>query len=88
MITVRFPSMLRRPGLPAELVIDEPIASLDQLVRALDRRSPGLAAALDDTIYNFAVNDVLVLHGERQHPVRDGDVVEIVPTISGGESPR
>jgi molybdopterin converting factor small subunit len=26
----------------------------------------------------------MLLHGVGDHPVRDGDVVEIVPTIAGG----
>jgi molybdopterin converting factor small subunit len=30
------------------------------------------------------VNDVLVLHRARRHPLMDGDTVEIVPTIAGG----
>jgi molybdopterin converting factor small subunit len=84
MITVHLPSILRRPGTSTELDIAEPVATIGDLVAALDRASPGLAAALDDAIYNFAVNDVLVLHGARHHRLADGDRVEIVPTISGG----
>jgi molybdopterin converting factor small subunit len=33
---------------------------------------------------SVAVNDVMLRHGVRQYPVRDGDVIEIVPTIAGG----
>jgi aldehyde:ferredoxin oxidoreductase len=83
MITVRFPSMLqRRAG--RELTFDEPLADLGALLDALDRRVPGLGGDLSDPIYNFAVNDEMLLHGVRIHPLKDGDVVEIVPTISGG----
>jgi aldehyde:ferredoxin oxidoreductase len=83
MITVRFPSMLHaRAG--QQLAIDEPLADLGALVDALDKRIPGLARELADPIFNFAVNDEMLLHGIRTHPLMDGDVVEIVPTISGG----
>jgi molybdopterin converting factor small subunit len=30
------------------------------------------------------VNDEMLLHSVDRHPVKDGDVVEIVPAISGG----
>jgi molybdopterin converting factor small subunit len=83
MITVRFPSMLH--GLAGrELTVDEPVADLGALLDALEQKIPGLARDLADPIYNFAVNDEMLLHGVRTHPLRNGDVVEIVPTISGG----
>ena len=81
-ISVRLPAMLRR-GFET-LTITEPVRTIAQLVAALDHAQPGLAARLDDTIFNFAVNDEMLLHGVHQHPVKDGDVVEIVPAISGG----
>ena len=67
-----------------ELTVDEPLADLGRLLDLLDRRVPGLGRDLADPIYNFAVNDEMLLHGVRAHPLKDGDVVEIVPTISGG----
>ncbi len=83
MITVHFPSMLHaRVG--QTLVIEEPIASIAALVDALDRRVPGLARELADPVYNFAVNDEMLLHGVLQRALADGDVVEIIPTIAGG----
>jgi molybdopterin converting factor small subunit len=83
MVTVRFPSLLHaRAG--RELVIDEPVSDLGALLDVLDRRVPGLSRELADPIYNFAVNDAMLLHGVRAHPLNDGDIVEIVPTISGG----
>lgn len=84
MIIVRLPAILRQPEMPPEIQVDSPVATIDELVIALDGRYPGLASSLEDTLFNFAVNDVLVLHGARQHPLADGDVVEVVPTISGG----
>ena len=84
MITVVLPSILNRPELSGDVLIDEPVANIGELVGALDARYPGLAADIDDAIFNFAVNGRMVLHRVRQEPVGDGDVVEIVPTISGG----
>lgn len=87
MITVRLPSILRKPGEPSEIVVTESVETIADLVRAMSVERPDLAEALDDPIYNFAVNDALLVHGARQHVLTDGDVVEIVPTISGGGSP-
>ena len=84
MITVRIPSILRADGWPDEIAIDAPVATIEALVSELDRRVPGARARLDDAIFNFAVNDAMILHGARAHPLRDGDTVEIVPTIAGG----
>jgi molybdopterin converting factor small subunit len=53
-------------------------------VEVLDQRMPGFREQLDDSVFNFAVNDEMLLHRARERALRDGDVVEIVPTISGG----
>ena len=82
-ITVRLPPMLRRDGSDT-LIISERVRTIGELVGALGRAQPHLAAQLDDTIFNFAVNDEMLIHGVDDHPVSDGDVVEIVPAISGG----
>lgn len=84
MITVRLPSMLRRPGMPAEIRIESPAPTIETVVYALDARYPGLAGELDDSIFNFAVNDALVLQRARQKTLHAGDVVEVIPMISGG----
>ena len=84
MITVILPSILNRPELSGDVVIDDAVATIGDLVNALDARYPGLAAEIDDAIFNFAVNNQMVLHRVRQQPLADGDIVEIVPTISGG----
>ena len=81
-VTVRLPAMLRRG--PDTLTITEPVQSIAQLVEALGRIQPDLPAQLDDPIFNFAVNDEMLTHGVDHHPIKDGDVVEIVPAISGG----
>jgi sulfur carrier protein ThiS len=77
--------MLRPHAGGAEvLTITAPIFTIAELVIALDRKAPGLAAKLEDAVFNFAVNDEMLLHRVQQHPVKDGDRVEIVPAISGG----
>lgn len=72
------------PGSGGELRIDEPVANLAQLVAALERLRPDLRDHLHDSLYNFAVNDALVLHGADDYPLQPGDIVEIIPTIAGG----
>ena len=84
MITVRLPSTLGG-GAGTILQVDEPVARIADLIEVLDRRVPGLKAQLDDAIFNFAVNDEMLLHGARERALANGDVVEIVPAISGGQ---
>ena len=81
-VTVRLPAMLRRGS--DTLTITESVHSIAQLVTALDHAQPGLAARLEDSVFNFAVNDEMLTYGVDHHPIKDGDVVEIVPAISGG----
>lgn len=82
-VTVRLPAMFHATAGP-EVVIDDPVHDIAGVHDALDRRFPELARELSDPMFNVAVNDVMLLHGVRQYPVKDGDVVEIVPTIAGG----
>ena len=83
MITVRFPSTLRLgPGDTIE--VSEPVATIDDLVDALDRRHPGFREELNDTVFNFAVKGEMLLYQARDRALRPGDVVEIIPTIAGG----
>lgn len=85
MITVQLPAMLRPHAGGAEAItIAAPVGTIAELVAALTRKAPALAAHLDDAAYNFAVNDEMLLHRVGDHPVRDGDRVEIVPALSGG----
>jgi molybdopterin converting factor small subunit len=82
-ITVRLPSAIRvGPG--DTLTVEEPVGSIAELVEVLDRRIPGFRELLEDSVFNFAVNDEMLLHRARQRTLSDGDVVEVIPTISGG----
>jgi len=80
---VRLPGTLR-VGPSDTLTFTEPLATVAALVDALDARIPGFRDQLDDSVFNFAVNDELILHHARTRPLADGDRVEIIPTISGG----
>ena len=82
-ITIRFPAMLHAAA-GTEVVIHEPVKDVAALLLALERKVPGISTQLSDPIFNIAVNDEMLLHGVRKHPLKDGDTVEIVPTISGG----
>lgn len=83
MITVKLPSTLRI-GASDTLHVQEPVATIADLVAVLDRRIPGFGAQLSDAVFNFAVNDEMLLHRARERALKDGDVVEVIPTISGG----
>mgnify|MGYP000663312027 CR=1 FL=1 len=83
MITVRLPGTLR-VGPSDTLMFNQPLATIADLVNALDVRIPGLKDQLDDSVFSFAVNGELLLHHARDRHLTDGDTVEIIPTISGG----
>jgi molybdopterin converting factor small subunit len=82
-IRVRLPAMLRDIA-GDEIVVDEPVHDLAAVRAVLEHRFPALAARLSDPIFNVAINDVMLLHRVSQHPVADGDVIEIIPTVAGG----
>ncbi|MGH9348088.1 MAG: MoaD/ThiS family protein [Vicinamibacterales bacterium] len=85
MITVSLPAMLRPHAGGADvLTITAPVHSMAELLAALERSAPRLMRQLDDSVFNFAVNDEMLLHGVQAHELKDGDRVEIVPAISGG----
>jgi len=83
MISVLLPASLRVSD-SDRLEVHDRVTSVAELVDALDRRIPGFRDQLDDSVFNFAVNDEMLLFQARERALRDGDVVEIVPTISGG----
>ena len=83
MITVRLPSTLR-VGPADTLAVTDRVGTVGDLVEVLDRRIPGFREQLDDSVFNFAVNDEMLLYHARDRRLADGDTVEIIPTISGG----
>jgi molybdopterin converting factor small subunit len=83
MITVRLPAALGTGG-EQTLRVVERVGTIAELVDVLDRRMPGFRDQVDESIFNFAVNDEMLLFRARERALKDGDVVEIVPTLSGG----
>ena len=83
MVIVRLPSTLQAAATDT-LEIREPVADIAALIDVLDRRIPGFRDQLNDSVFNFAVNDEMLLFRARDRTLRDGDVVEVIPTISGG----
>jgi molybdopterin converting factor small subunit len=79
-ITVYLHSTLRPHAAGAEtLTITQPVQTIAELVIALERQAPRVAAELADSMFTFVVNDETLRGGVLQHPVREGDRVEIVP---------
>lgn len=86
MVTVIFPSTLH-VNAGNRLEVHDDVKTVAELVDAIDKRVPGFRDQLDDSVFNFAVNDEMLLYHARDRALRDGDVVEVVPTISGGQAP-
>jgi molybdopterin converting factor small subunit len=82
-ITVNFPAALQPIAGPSMLV-RESVSTVGQLIQALDRLAPGIAKELDDPLYNFAINQELLLHSVESRAVKDGDVIEVIPSMAGG----
>lgn len=83
MITVNFPTALQ-PLAGQSLLVRESVSTVGQLIQAMDRLVPGLARELDDPLYNIAVNDEILLHSVDSRSVKDGDIVEVIPSMAGG----
>ena len=83
MISVLLPATLRVSD-SDRLEVHDRVATVAELVDAIDKRIPGFREQLDDSVFNFAVNDEMLLYHARDRALRDGDVVEVIPTISGG----
>ena len=81
MITVRLPEPLRN-GIEV-MTVTENIRTLGELMTILEQRIPTFADDRDE-LFNFAVNGELVLHGEKNVALQNGDEVEVVVAFSGG----
>ncbi len=75
MITVRLPEPLS-DGRSAVMTMDA--NSLADIIAKLDLGDDR------DELFNFAVNGDLVLHGEKNVMLKNGDEVEIVVAFAGG----
>jgi sulfur carrier protein ThiS len=74
-ITVRLPEPLREGR---GSIITMTAASLGEIIQQLDLDTDR------DELFNFAVNGDLVLHGEKDVALNDGDEIEIVVAFAGG----
>jgi sulfur carrier protein ThiS len=74
-VTVRLPEPLREGRGD---VITMTAESLAEIIAKLDLSDDR------DELFNFAVNGDLVLHGEKDVVLKDGDEVEIVIAFAGG----
>ena len=79
-LTIRLPEPLR--GETDVISIDTPVSTLGDLVPILEQRVDGFHG--DDALFNFAVNGVMLLSGEQNHPLASGDEVEILVAFGGG----
>ena len=83
-IVVRLPVLLQNDQSDT-LTITESVLTVADLIGVLDQRLPGFRTQYDDAMINVAVNNEMLLHRAGDRTLTDGDIVEIVPTIAGGE---
>lgn len=83
LITIKLPSTLRDIA-GDTLLVNERVATIAELVDVIDREIPGFRDQLDDSVFSFAVNDEILLYRALERALSEGDVVEVIPTISGG----
>ena len=76
MITVVLPSTLRVSD-SNRLEIHVPVETVGELVESIDRRIPGVRDQLDDSVFNFAVNDEMLLHHAQTQPALPSAVSEL-----------
>ncbi len=82
-VKVRIPDVLHHVP-EGMLVVAEPVANVGELMPALERLVPGLAAKAQDALFNVVVNGTMVLHGTDETALKDGDEIEFLPALSGG----
>ena len=84
-IVVRLPVLLQNDQSDT-LTITESVVTVADLIDVLDQQLPGFRTQFDDAMINIAVNNEMLLHRAGDRTLTDGDIVEIVPAIAGGES--
>ncbi len=80
-ITVLYFASVRELVKTAEEQLDLPdgVFAIEALARLLEQRHPALGGLLNNV--RFAVNEAFV---ERSHAVKAGDVIALIPPVSGG----
>lgn len=66
------------------MILDQPVTNVTELRQSLARWLPEAAGRLKDRNLNIAINGEMVLSGERNRAVRNGDRASIVAMIAGG----
>ena len=84
-IVVRLPVLLQNDQSDT-LTITESVLTVADLIDVLNQQLPGFRTQFDDAMINIAVNNEMLLHRAGDRTLTDGDIVEIVPAIAGGES--
>jgi hypothetical protein len=82
-VTVNFPASLSHLAGP---VGDRARIGVEYRPADPGARSTRAAAwhkELDDPLYNIAINEEILLHSVDSRPVKDGDIVEVIPTSRG-----
>jgi molybdopterin synthase catalytic subunit len=82
MITVRLFAVLKDAAGAGEVTFAGQDTTVARLLTLLETRSPALASLLSQGRFLISVNQELA---DRQHPVRDGDEVALMPPFSGGQ---
>lgn len=73
------------PGAPEHaIIVDEPVANLFELRQWMARWLPEAGERLGDRNLNMAVNGEMVLSGEQDRALANGDKVSVFPMIAGG----
>ena len=87
-ITTGFCLSVKLPDMPGfrsrQLVLDQPVASVDEAKHALKTIHPELRDCLDDYSLGVSVNDELIVQGEAETSLKSGDHIEFVPVMTGG----
>jgi aldehyde:ferredoxin oxidoreductase len=85
-VRVRLPESLAGIGGSSgdAIMLTRQVATLGELVDAVDAIVPGFRDGVSDSMYNFAVNGTMILHGVDRTPIRSGDEVDVIPAIAGG----
>jgi aldehyde:ferredoxin oxidoreductase len=83
-VTVKVPRQLG-DGLDDEgVVVSRGARTVGEVLDQAAAKVPGLADALQDGMWNVAVNGSMLLRGAEREPVKDGDVLELVGALAGG----